>query len=100
MPTTFTDFSIPVSLFLGIYGCFLLFYIIYSLFNVYHLLKYGVAGLPLYLLVVVFTGGTILLVGGSILLLLNYDWSYTLPLSQIGSFVSNNLFSKSGFTPL
>ena len=100
MPLSFADFNIPVSIFFGAYGIFLLVYIIYSLFNLFHLLKYGVAGLPLYLIIVAFAGGTILLLGGSFLILLNYDWTYTAPLSQIGTFMNDTLFSKSGFLPL
>lgn len=67
--------SLSVSIFLYIFGAYMLFYILYSLFNVYHLVRYGVYSCSLYLLVTVFTGGTILLVTGSVFLLMGYDWS-------------------------
>lgn len=74
--------SLPVSIFLYIFGAYMIFYVLYSLFNIYHLVRYGVYGFSLYLLVTVFTGGTILLVAGSIFLLMDYDW--TAPISFNG----------------
>jgi|GEM_PF-676137 len=69
-------FSLPVSVFLAVFGAFLLFFVVYSFFNLYHLLKYGVYGFGLYLIVTIFTGGTILLASGSFFLLAGYDWTY------------------------
>ena len=90
MPFSFSEISFPIYLFLGIYGFFLLFYVIYSLFTIMHLVKFGVAGFPLYALVIVYTGGTILLVAGSILLLARYDWTYSVPLTFITNLLQNN----------
>jgi hypothetical protein len=83
MPFSFPEFSFPVAIFLGLYGFFLLFYVIYALFNISHLLEYGRIGSPLWMIVVVFTGGTIFLVGGSIIWLLQYDLFYSIPLSEV-----------------
>lgn len=81
-----------ISIFLYVFGAYMLFYILYSLFNVYHLVRYGVYSFSLYVLVTVFTGGTILLVAGSIFLLMGYDW--TVPISFNGLIETNgsNLF--------
>lgn|SRR3989338_8926728 len=76
----FSAFSLPVSIFLAAFGAFLLFFVIYSFFNFYHLMKYGVYGFGLYLIVTIFTGGTILLASGSFFLLADYDWTYPISL--------------------
>ena len=83
MSFSFPEISIPVFSLLGIFGLYLLCYITYSLFNLFHLLKYGVAGKGLLLIVLIFLGGTILLVAGSVFVLLPYDWTYAIPLDQL-----------------
>lgn len=90
MPFSLSEISFPIIVFLGVYGFFLLFYIIYSLFTVMHLVKYGVAGFPLYLLTAVYAGGTILLVSVSIFMLARYDWTYSVPLDFIVKLFQNN----------
>lgn len=75
--------NIPILVFLLIWGAYMLFYVLYSLFNIYHLIRYGIYGLGLYLIVTIFTGGTILLVSGSIFLLIEYDWNYPISLNQV-----------------
>lgn len=74
MPS-FTSFAFPVWILLVLYSGFLLFYLIYSIFSVYHLVKFGVYGSGLYVLVTLFVGGSLLLVGGSVLLLAGVEWS-------------------------
>ncbi len=73
--------SVPVSIFLYLFGAYMLFYVLYSLFNIYHLMRYGVYGLSLYVLITVFAGGTILLISGSVFLLAEYDWSAPISLN-------------------
>lgn len=75
--------SIPILVFLLIWGAYMLFYVLYSLFNIYHLIRYGIYGLGLYLIVTIFTGGTILLVSGSIFLLIEYDWNHQISLENV-----------------
>ncbi|MBI5369862.1 hypothetical protein HZA85_01570 [Candidatus Uhrbacteria bacterium] len=77
------QFSLPLSIFLYVYSAYMLFYVLYSLFNIYHLIRYGVYGFGLYLIVTLFTGGTILLVGGSLYLLLGYDWTQIVSLNAL-----------------
>ena len=67
--------SFPVGILLIIFIAYMVFYVAYSFFNIYHLVRYGIYGFGLYLIVTVFTGGTILLVGASTLMLINFDWS-------------------------
>lgn len=85
-------FSLTISLFLYGYGVFMLFYILQSLFNVYHLIRYGVYGFGLYFLVTIFTGGTILLMAGSALLLVQYDWSEPISVNAIIQEYDRDLF--------
>ncbi|NQV90146.1 hypothetical protein HQ487_01930 [Candidatus Uhrbacteria bacterium] len=86
------NIDIPIIVFLIIYGAYMLFYVLYSLFNVYHLLKYGMYGFGLYLLVTVFTGGTIILLAGSTYLLMDYDWSHPISLDDTVKFYNEDLF--------
>ncbi len=78
--------------FLIIFGAYMAFYILYSLFNIYHLVRYGVYGFGLYLIVTIFTGGTILLVAGSTFLLLEYDWTLPISLGNAAEFYNEDLF--------
>lgn len=89
------ELSIPVAIFLVLYGFFLLFYVVYAIFNVMHLVEYGRTGSPLWLIVVVFIGGTILLVTGSIFWLLRYDLFYSIPLSEMLNSVSRLFMRES-----
>lgn len=86
------SFSLPVSIFLYVFGAYMVFYLLYSLFNVYHLVRYGVYSFSLYVLVTVFTGGTILLVSGSIFLLMDYDWSAPVSFNEVMESNGSNLF--------
>ena len=84
--------SLPVSIFLYVYGAYMLFYVLYSLFNIYHLIRYGVYGYGLYFLVTIFTGGTILLLAGSFFLLSEYNWNELIPVNRIFENNDNGLF--------
>jgi len=86
------DLGIPVSIFLAIYGAYMLFYVFYSLFNIYHLIRYGVYGFGLYLIVTVFTGGTIILISGSVFLLMEYDWTHSVSIDSAAEYYNEDLF--------
>lgn len=86
------NISVPVGAFLIVYGAYMMFYVLYSLFNVYHLLRYGVYGFGLYLLVTIFTGGTIILVAGSTFLLMEYDWAHPISLDNTVEYYNEDLF--------
>jgi hypothetical protein len=68
------DLSIPIVVLLIPYGLFVLFYTIYALFNIYHLMRFGVYNLGSYLIITIFLGGTVFLFGASFMLLAPYDW--------------------------
>ncbi len=91
-----SGFSISVLIFLLVYGAYMLFYIIYSLFNIYHLIRYGIYGYGLYLIVTIFTGGTIILIAGSVFMLVDYNWSTPLMLDQ----TTQQFYSDNGFFEL
>ncbi|MBI4592379.1 hypothetical protein HY733_02950 [Candidatus Uhrbacteria bacterium] len=84
--------DIPLYVFLFVYGAYMLFYVLYSLFNIYHLIRYGVYGFGLYLIVTIFTGGTILLVAGSTFLLMEYDWTLPISFDEAQNYYNEDLF--------
>lgn len=83
----FSTFALPISILLGVFGVYLLLYIIFSFFNLYHLMRYGVYGFGLYLIVTIYASGTILLATGSYFLLSEYNWNA--PISFEGFFNLN-----------
>ncbi len=84
--------SIPISVFLFLFAGYLLFYISYSLFNIYHLLRYGIYSFSLYVLITVFAGGTILLTAGSVFLLWDIDWNHPIGLSDTVQYYNDDIF--------
>ena len=86
------NFDIPIYVFLFVYGAYMLFYVLYALFNIYHLVRYGVYGFGLYLIVTIFTGGTIILVSGSVFMLMEYDWTYPISSGTAVDFYNEDLF--------
>ncbi len=88
----FPDIAIPVSIFLIVYIGYMLFYVFYSVFNVYHLIRYGVSGYGLYAIVTVFTGGTILLIAASVIMILGIDWTYAVSLDSAANYYNEDLF--------
>lgn len=87
-------FSISISIFLYVYGAYMLFYVLYSMFNIYHLVRYGVYGFGLYLLVTLFAGGTILLLAGSYFLLIEYNWNEPISVNGLIENEGNGLFQN------
>ncbi len=85
---------IPIAVFLLVFLAYMLFYVLYALFNIYHLLRYGVYGFGLYILVTVFTGGTIILVSGAAFLLMEYDWTRSISFQDTVDFYNEDLFPK------
>ena len=86
------DISVPISIFLIIWGEYMLNYVLYTIFNIYHLIRYGVYGFGLYLIVTIFAGGTVILVAGSAFLLMEYDWSVPLSLQNTIELYNEDLF--------
>lgn len=70
--------NIPVSILLIPYALFVLFFLFYGAFNLYHLVRFAVPSVRLYMLMTVFLCGGAALLMASILALTNFDWSSTL----------------------
>ena len=83
MLSSTADFYLPLWTFLALYGAFLCGFLIYTAFNLYHLLRFGTNSFGLHAVTALFAGGTILLVGGTALLLMGYDWSVTISLADL-----------------
>ena len=69
------DFVIPLAIFLIPFGLFLMMYLLYSAFNVYHLLRFGIYNAGAYVFTILFLGGTFVLLGFSLWILSPYDWA-------------------------
>jgi hypothetical protein len=67
--------TFPILYFLIPYALFVLVFVVFSLFNIYHLLRYGIYNFNLYVLSVVYLAGTIFVLGASIIILNSFDWS-------------------------
>lgn len=76
------SFPIPLWSLLVFYSLFLLFFFIYSIFNVYHLVRFGAYGFGLYAITAVFLFGTIALLGVSYMMLSSYEWTSNIPVSD------------------
>lgn len=86
------NIDLPIYYFLFVFGAYMLFYVLYSLFNIYHLIRYGVYGFGLYLIVSIFTVGTIILIAGSTFMLMEYDWTLPISLNNATQFYNEDLF--------
>lgn len=84
--------DLPIYVFLFVFAAYMIFYVLYSLFNIYHLIRYGVYGFGLYLIVTIFTGGTILFIAGSTFMLMEYDWTLPISLDNATQFYNEDLF--------
>lgn len=93
----FSEFSVTISVFLILYTAFLVLFSFYSIFNIYHLIRYGLYGFGLYLIITIFAGGTILLVAGSIFLLQEYDWSIPIQLNNIVKIYTSEIVPEGFF---
>lgn len=73
----------PISYFLIPYAFFAFVFVIFSFFNIYHMLRYGIYNFSLYILSVVYLGGTVFFLGASIIIILSFNWSVPLNLDAI-----------------
>lgn len=83
MPFDLPPFSIPLWALLVAYGAYLAFFLLYAAFNLYHLLRFGMYGLGLYLITALFVVGTVLLIAASYSLLAPFDWTVSFPVSSL-----------------
>ncbi|NBS41848.1 hypothetical protein EBS80_04305 [bacterium] len=83
MPFNIPAIAIPLWALLVVYGAFLAFFLLYALFNLYHLLRFGTYGAGLYTVICVFTAGTVGILIATYALLSPIDWTVTIPLSSV-----------------
>ncbi|MFH1404956.1 MAG: hypothetical protein ABIH21_02555 [Patescibacteria group bacterium] len=84
--------SFPVWLLLIPFGIFVLFFILYSIINFFHLLRFGVRSKKLYIVMVVFLFATIWICSDAITELSNYNWDMIIRLGGSYDFKSSGLF--------
>jgi len=77
--------TIPIIYFLIPYALVMVVFIFFSIFNVYHLMRYGIYNFNLYILSVIYVGGTLFIIGASYIVLSDFDWS--VPLS-LGTYIT------------
>lgn len=93
----FPDIYLPLFFLLIPLGIFLLVFLFYSYFNIYHLLRYGVYGYPVFSVISIYIGVTLLLLMIVGYGLLPYDWNQSFSLTQFfaGTFLKG--FNSSSF---
>lgn len=93
MSFDYPSFAIPLWSLLAFYGFYLVFFFLYTGFNLYHLLRFGTYGIGLYLICALFLGGTVMLVAVSYTLLAPFDWTSYVPISAFfEQFTSDQFF--------
>ncbi len=79
----FSSLQFPSFILLIPYALFLLVFSLYSIFNLYHLFFYGVFGLGLYLIIISFFSGTVILVALSFTFLAPYEWTSMISIGNL-----------------
>jgi len=80
---------IPIYYFLILYGALLLAACIFVLFNVMHLLAFGMEGFKTAFVVLLYLGSTAAVIAFSYFLIMQFDWSQELMVSDIISSIIN-----------
>lgn len=75
--------SLTVGVFLWVFGLFFLLYAVYTAFNVYHLLRYGMAESKVATLAWTYAVVSALLAVAAAVILFSFDWSAPLTLSAL-----------------
>jgi len=81
-PEFFSSFSLSVSWLLLPLGIFFIVFVIYSLFNMYHLFRFGVYNFGLYIISTIYVLGTVALISMALWVVLDLDWSASLSLGN------------------
>jgi small-conductance mechanosensitive channel len=81
---------ITINLFLNLYLALLLIYAIFSIFNLYHMFKFGLNRHAAYIGTIVFIGGVLMILGTSFFFIAQIDWSTEVTLFN---------YNKTYFTP-
>lgn len=78
-----TAFSISLAVLLIPFGFFAILYLVYTFFNLYHLVRYGVANMKLNILIGFYSLGSFIILAGVAIMLTQYDWSQSITLSEL-----------------
>ena len=78
-----TVFSVPLAVLLIPFGFFAILYLVYTFFNLYHLVRYGIANMKLNILIGFYSLGSFLIMAAVIIMLAQYDWSQSISLTDI-----------------
>jgi len=76
-------FSAPLAVLLIPFGFFAIMYLIYTFFNLYHLVRYGIANMKLNILIGCYSLGSFIIIAAVAIMLAQYDWSQTITLSDL-----------------
>lgn len=82
---------ITIAVFYYLYLAIMLFFIIYSFFNIYHLIRFGFASLVNILIIICYLVIATALIIYSFGLLMQIDWSTPLVDFQLNMFNNNNI---------
>jgi len=67
--------TIPLTIFLVLYAAFLVFYVIFSFFNIFHLMKFGAISFTTYFMAFLYLAGILVVLFFSYQGLAAIDWS-------------------------
>ncbi|HBR80364.1 TPA: hypothetical protein DEA21_01785 [Candidatus Uhrbacteria bacterium] len=85
---TLPNIILPIWLLFLPFGFVIGLFLIYGLFNIYHLLRFATYNLGSYFVTVLFIGGAVILAAISIIYITNYDWTLTWNLTDFLEFKS------------
>ena len=72
--------ELPIVIFLGLFALAMLFWVLFSFFDVYHAVKFGMASKINEFFLGIFLVGSLLLAGIGYSLIANIDWSQSIVL--------------------
>lgn len=85
--------TIPLAVVLIPFVLFLLLFFVFSIFNLFHVIHYGISTVGKFIIIAIYTAGTLFLLGGSYIVLAEYDWQQPISsTSFIDSAADTNLF--------
>jgi len=72
--------ALPLVIFYFIYLAFVLVFLFYTLFNLYHLVRFGLLNIPVIIVIFVYLAGSIAILLLSWGAIAQIDWSQSIPL--------------------
>ena len=87
------SFMFPLWFLLIAYGVFLIVFVAYSAFTVYHLVRFGVYGRPLFTIIAVYILITTVAIVSSIYLFSKFNWTTPVDIDGSVSFPPTDSFS-------